>query len=179
MMAQAQIIQAPMAPIHNPREASEASRLLPALFARYGDLTSLRHDYPLVLIEGEDTDQIIRPLSRIVDDALKAAAPKGPDGEAMRQQVLKLEQRIREAVASGQEDLLSELWRLCEAELVRESGEMPFGTMDRNLDLARKKLPLMAKSLLAMPVRPTAFSVTPGKRCITNELENSAKKLMA
>ena len=150
-MAQAQIIAAPMttnvtakAPA-NEQSAKVQSRLMPALFARYGDLTALRHDYPLVLVEGEDAPQIIRPLSRIVDDALEAAAPMGPDGEAMRQQVLKLEQRIREKVAAGSEELLSELWRVCEADLVRESGEAPFGPMDRNMDLVRQKVTVDGK----------------------------------
>ncbi|TLP46202.1 ferredoxin [Cohaesibacter sp. CAU 1516] len=146
-MAQAQIIAAPMTPKTptDPHPAGAQSRLLPALFARYGNLTALRHDYPLVLVEGEDAPQIIRPLSRIVDDALKAAAPLGPDGEAMRQQVLQLEQRIREKVAEGSEELLSELWRVCEADLVRESGEAPFGPMDRNMDLARQKVSVDGK----------------------------------
>ncbi|MCA8907952.1 MAG: hypothetical protein KDA64_08720, partial [Rhodospirillaceae bacterium] len=112
-----------------------------ALFARYQHLESLRYDYPLVLIEGEDTAHtLVRPLTRIVDDVLKAAAPPDASGEAIRRQVLQLEDRIRHQVARGEEGRLSDLWRSCAEDLVRDSGEESFGPIDTNLDKARHSL---------------------------------------
>ncbi|SNT09782.1 ferredoxin [Tropicimonas sediminicola] len=121
---------------------ASVSALRPALFARYGALSELRHDYPLVLVDEGQGATLLRPLSRIIDDILKAAAAPGADGEAMRQQVLKLEARIRRAVNGGRAGRLSALWRTAAAEMVKESGEAPFGPLDSNLDAARRHLDL-------------------------------------
>ena len=39
----------------------------PALFARYRDLTTLRYDFPVVLIEGAPAGGCVRPLSAVVE----------------------------------------------------------------------------------------------------------------
>ncbi len=114
--------------------------LRPALLARYAGLEELRYDYPLVLTESMDGQHLFRPLSRIIDNVLRATATPGPAGEALRQQVLRLEMRIRHAVAEGQEGRLSDLWRELSADLIRQSGEAPFGPLDTNLDTARRAL---------------------------------------
>ena len=114
--------------------------LRPALFARYNALDTLRYDYPLVLIEGEEVEKPLVPLSLIVDEALRLVAPKGPEGEELRQQVLRLEQRMRDKVSEGAEEKLSELWRISVAELVAESGQSAFGPLDQNLDKARQTI---------------------------------------
>nr|WP_319515372.1 ferredoxin [uncultured Cohaesibacter sp.] len=123
-------------------EDAALTALRPALFARYNALDSLRYDYPLVLIEGEEVEKPLIPLCQIVDEALRQVAPQGPDGEELRQQVLHLEQRMREKVAAGAEEKLSELWRISEAELVAECGQSAFGPLDQNLDRARQTITL-------------------------------------
>lgn len=141
-MPQAQIsphtvAQATGAPCADPAR----NPLRSALFARYAHLESLRYDYPLVLIEADEpAHRLIRPLTRIIDDVLKAAAPPESTGDAIRHQVLRLEDMIRHRVARGQEGRLSDLWRLCAEELVHESGEERFGPIDSNLDKARHSL---------------------------------------
>lgn len=117
-----------------------AAALRPALMARYQDLGDLRHDYPLVLVEQGGEGALIRPLSRILDEALRASAPVGAEGEALRQQALRLETELRRRVLAGAAGRLSDLWRAVEADLVRQSGEAPFGPLDRNLDLVRKHI---------------------------------------
>ncbi len=141
-MSQAQVVSDILPQETDVPSAAPASEpLRSALFARYQHLESLRYDYPLVLIEGQEAaDTLIRPLTRIVDDVLKAAAPPDASGEAIRQQVLGLEDKIRRRVALGTEGRLSELWQTCAAELVRESGEDRFGPVDANLDKARHSL---------------------------------------
>ncbi|WP_319531585.1 4Fe-4S domain-containing protein [uncultured Cohaesibacter sp.] len=114
--------------------------LQPALFARYGDLSKLRHDFPLVLIDSDDPHPLLRPLSTIVNEALRAATPEGPDGEEVRLQVLKLEQRMRDCVTDGREESLTELWWACEAELVAEAGQVRFGPLDQMLEKARRQI---------------------------------------
>ncbi len=116
--------------------------LRPALYARFGDLAELRHDYPLVLVDRAEGAPLLRPLSRIIDDTLKLVAPADLTGESLRQQVLRLEADIRRKVMAGEEGRLSDLWREAAAGIVAGEGQAPFGEVDNNLETARKKLPL-------------------------------------
>ncbi|WP_316858512.1 ferredoxin [uncultured Cohaesibacter sp.] len=142
---------------HNENSTSapdQISPLRPALFGRYRELNKLRYDFPLVLIEGETVETYMQPLSQIIDEALRQIAPKGPDGEQLRLQVLRLEQRMRDKVADGAELPLSELWRVSEAELVAESGQAAFGPLDSNLDKARRKVKVDGKVIGCDEVTP-------------------------
>jgi len=118
----------------------DAAALRPALFARYGALERLRYDFPLVLGEGADGDPVLRPLHTIVDGILRETAAPGAAGEALRQQVLRLEAAIRERVARGERGTLTNLWRRSAADLLAASGEPAFGPLDTNLDRAREVL---------------------------------------
>ena len=74
---------------------SEVGALRPALQARYRDLSSLRHAFPLVLaISG---DAAAPSLTALVDAALASIA-KGTDAERTRRQVLRVEQEVRELI---------------------------------------------------------------------------------
>jgi hypothetical protein len=112
--------------------------LRPALFARYGSLTRLRYDYPLVLVEGDGP--VLQPLSGVIDGILRQTAAPGAAGETLRQQVLRLEDAIRQRVARGEGGTLTNLWRRCAADLLAESNEPAFGPLDTNLDRAREAL---------------------------------------
>lgn len=100
--------------------------LRPALFARFGDLTKLRYDYPLVLlpIDGAGAPVAV-PLSGVIDDLLAANAPKGLAGEQMRRSVLRLEREIRAMVALGERATLGALWARASDRLGPRGGE-PF-----------------------------------------------------
>ena len=86
-----------------------ALKLRPALFSTYSDLTTLRYDYPLVLVESKVAGQFAEPLSRLIDQILAKVA-KGSDAERLRKHVLALEQEIRVLTAAGTGGLFSELW---------------------------------------------------------------------
>nr|WP_321462043.1 ferredoxin [uncultured Cohaesibacter sp.] len=137
-------------------DGAALTALRPALFGRYKALDSLRYDYPLVLVDGEEVERPLVPLCQIVDEALRLIARKGPDGEELRQQVLRLEQRMRDKVAQGSEERLSELWRICEAELVAESGQSAFGPLDQALDRAWQSIRLDGRVI-------GCSELTPGK----------------
>ena len=92
--------------------------LRPALFASYADLSKLRYDYPLVLVEGSEDEACVRSLSSIVEEVLREIAPPGVAGEARRRQVLNLEEAIRANLAKGRGGTLSHLWDLAEAVVV-------------------------------------------------------------
>ena len=112
----------------------------PALFARYGDLAALRHPYPMVLIDDDRAAPSFRPLMRIVNEVLAAAAPPGSEGEATRRRVLRLEEAIRRRVSGGETGTLSDLWRGTADALVEASGEGRYGPMDSDFDRVRAAL---------------------------------------
>jgi len=114
--------------------------LRPALFARYGALERLRYDFPLVLVEGDGDGPVLRPLTSVMDAILRETAAPGAAGEKLRQLVLGLEDAIRQRVARGERDTLTNLWRTCAADLVAASNEPPFGPLATNLDRAREAL---------------------------------------
>jgi ferredoxin len=114
--------------------------LRPALFASYADLSKLRYDYPLVLVEGSEDEACVRSLSSIVEEILREIAPPGVAGEARRRQVLKLEEAIRANLAKGRGDTLSHLWDLAEAAVISGADGAAREALDDSLRLARGAL---------------------------------------
>ncbi len=88
-------------------ELPAATQLLPALLAPYRDLPALRYDYPLVL---SDESPFVEPLADVTNRALQESAPRGRDGERLRQNVLRIEAEIRRRMADGRRGSLGELW---------------------------------------------------------------------
>jgi len=83
-------------------EPLDAKRLRPAALAAYRDLTRLRHDFPLVLVEREAGAEgtALASLASLVDAAL-AAAPGAGEHTRLRAHALKIEREIRTLVANG------------------------------------------------------------------------------
>lgn len=84
------------------------SDLHPAILAGYRDLTTLRYDFPLVLVGAGSDGQSVQSLSGMFDGALKAIAAES-DGERLRKHALRLEREIRKLVAEGVTGSLSDL----------------------------------------------------------------------
>ena len=90
-------------------DAVEPLALRPALLARYRDLTALRYDFPLVLVDrGPDADRV-QALSGLVDRLLTEIA-QGDDAERVTRHMLRLERQIRALLAEGAGGLLSSVW---------------------------------------------------------------------
>ncbi len=89
-------------------DAVDGLKLRPVLFAGYRDLTRLRYDFPLVLLDGPDA-AFVQSLSGLIDGILTQVAG-GDDGERVTKHVLRLEQEIRALVAAGESGALSVLW---------------------------------------------------------------------
>ena len=83
--------------------------LRPALFSGYRDLTSLRYDFPLVLVEDSSEGRYVETLSGLIDDILALVA-NGTDAERIRKHVIRLEQEIRVLASHKAVGLFSELW---------------------------------------------------------------------
>jgi hypothetical protein len=91
-------------------EAIESLGLAPAPFARYRDLSRLRHDYPVVLAHAASGATSVRSLSGLVDEVLREVAPRGMEGERLRKHALALEREIRARSIAGATGMLSTLW---------------------------------------------------------------------
>lgn len=110
--------------------------LRPALFARLTDLTQLRYDHPLVLVDSSDAP--LRPLSQVVDGLIADVAPKGAAGERMRRDLLRVERELRVMLEAGASGTLSELWHAASERLAPRGGA-PFA---ENSAKARANLPV-------------------------------------
>ena len=126
--------------------------LRPALLAPYRDLGALRHDFPLVLVDGAEVTDCVRPLSSLVDDLLKDVAPRGVEGERLRRHGLQLERNIRREVDAGARGLLADLWETAAAGLGAREGE----TLEQVLNYAAGSLRAQGEVVgctQAMPAR--------------------------
>lgn len=97
-------------------DAIDRLNLCPALFAGYRDLTRLRYDFPLVLVQDQPGESYVESLSGLVDGILDKIA-RGADADRIRKHVLRLEQHVRAQSAAGKEGKLSALWDKAAKEL--------------------------------------------------------------
>jgi ferredoxin len=81
-------------------EPLDAMRLRPAALAAYRDLTRLRYDFPLVLVEDPGDGAAFASLTSLVE-AVLAAAPGAGEHTRLRAHALKLEREIRTLIANG------------------------------------------------------------------------------
>ena len=123
------------APQGAPGELDELapSALRAAMLGRYKDLSSLRYDYPLILSTGERGNDLVRSLSGIVDGVLQQAAPRGIDGERIRQHVLRLEREIRALVAAGNTGSLGQVCELARSNLLSSAGAKDRAALEDSL----------------------------------------------
>jgi hypothetical protein len=131
--------------------------LRPALLAPCRDLGALRHDFPLVLVDGREAADCARPLSSLVDDLLKDVAPRGIDGERLRRHGLQLERNIRREVDAGAGGTLAELWETAASGLGAREGE----TLEQVLNYAAGSLHVEGEVVgctQAMPARLLAHA---------------------
>ena len=104
-------------------EPIEEGVFRPALLAAYRDLTRLRYDFPVVLVEGAADGATVRSLSSVVDGVLQELAPRGVEGERLRRQVLGLERELRSLVRDGARGMLSDLWETAVGRIAAEAGD--------------------------------------------------------
>jgi ferredoxin len=104
----------------HPEGESGPPVLSPALLGPYRELETIRHDFPVVLVE-DNTDTPIVSLASIVDGILDKAAPAGIEGERFRRHLYRLETSIKRLAEKKPRLPLSELWSLAGDALVQES----------------------------------------------------------
>ena len=105
-------------------EAVDQFDLRPALLAGYRDLTRLRYDFPLVLVSDTPADRTcVQSLSGIVDAVVHEIA-QGDDGDRLTRHALRLEQKIRAAVAAGASGSLAALWNKAANQLAAQGDDL-------------------------------------------------------
>ena len=109
----------------------------PALFSAYRDLSKLRYDFPLVLVDGDAGGVFVRSLSDIIDGILQEIAPRGIEGERLRRHVLALEEEIRTLASRGRKGSLLQLWDLAETTLLSKADDGARKSLSDSLSRAR------------------------------------------
>ena len=105
-------------------EAVDEFDLRPALLAGYRDLAQLRYDFPLVLVRDGPADRTcVQSLSGIVDGVVHEIA-QGDDGDRVTRHALRLEQKIRAAVAAGASGSLAALWNKAAGQLAAHGDDL-------------------------------------------------------
>lgn len=90
-------------------KAVDPLELRPALLARYRELSRLRYDFPLVLVQDRSGQADVQALSGVVDGILHGFAHDG-DGERVTRHVLRQEREMRALLADGACGSLATLW---------------------------------------------------------------------
>ncbi len=94
--------------------------LVPALLGAYLDLESVRHDFPVLLVE-DRADTPVISLASIIDGILDQVAVSGAEAEALRAHVYRLEASIKRLTKGKRAQRLSELWTLATEQVVARS----------------------------------------------------------
>jgi hypothetical protein len=124
---------------HRQSEGNDArlAAIVPALLATYRDLTELRYDFPMVLLDDATSPAYVDSLSGIISRLLRDIAPHGNTGEQLRQNVLKLETQMRKLVADGYSGSIEEAWKKAEKSLLTKSRKQDKEQLRNNLSTAR------------------------------------------
>jgi ferredoxin len=96
--------------------------LSPALLGPYRELETIRHDYPVVLVE-DDADTPFVALAAVLDEVLAKAAPADSEGGRLRRQIYRLETSIKRLTKKHPARRLAELWSLAGNELAGQSDD--------------------------------------------------------
>jgi ferredoxin len=103
--------------------AVDPASLRPALMAPYRDLTRLRHDFPLVLLDEAGPEGCALPLATIVSRLAADLAPRGIEGERLRRHLLRVERQIRTRVLGSGAGTLREHWAEAVAALAADADQ--------------------------------------------------------
>jgi hypothetical protein len=109
----------------------------PALLARCRDLTTLRYDFPVVLLREAGDKGYAQCLSGIVDQVVHGLV-KDEAGDRLTRHLLRLEREIRVLAAAGARGPFSKVWDEAAARLTKHGDEL----LKDSLTRARRALKL-------------------------------------
>lgn len=88
---------------------SPISEFRPALLARYSDLTPLRYDFPLILVQSGSDERSICSLSSLIDDAVDGLTSE-PERDRIARHGYEIEREIRRTLIFNTERDLKSTW---------------------------------------------------------------------
>ncbi len=94
--------------------------LIPAVLYSYRDLSRVRYDYPLCLPDPAG-EEWTTPLRTIFDRLIEKTVPEGEEGESFRQNLLRLEERIKRFLENEGTGRLSDLWEAAANQILEET----------------------------------------------------------
>ena len=153
--------------------------LCPALLRGFRDLTGIRHDYPLVLVEDGPGRPVVS-LSSMVNAVLQAIAPRGIAGERLRWNLINLEREIRALASEKNPGLLSEAWSRAAGGLLSNKGLSAEDrkALEDNLERARRALGRDGR-IVGCDEDAAAAVLTHSWRIIREKRNRAAKKELA
>jgi ferredoxin len=143
-------------------DAVDGLGLRPALFAGYQDLTELRYDFPLLLVDGRADASFAQSLSGLIDSALASVAV-GADGERIRKHVLRIEQEIRALATGTGPSSFSALWDKAVSQLAK-GADKSFEDSVRRTRAAIKVNGTLIDCDAALPARLLQHAWAAGQR---------------
>ncbi len=111
--------------------------MVPVLLAGFGDLSKLRHDFPLVLVESGGDGEFVKTLSNAIDKILTDIAPRDITGERLRKNGLGLENEIRNLVSKGTLGKLSQLCETAQKKILSRCNKSEKAELVETLDRLR------------------------------------------
>src|SRR5450830_806876 len=143
-------------------DAVDGLGLRPALFAGYRDLTELRYDFPLLLVDGRADASFAQSLSGLIDSALASVA-LGADGERIRKHALRIEQEIRALATGTGPSSFSALWDKAVSQLAK-GADKSFEDSVRRTRAAIKVNGTLVDCDAALPARLLQHAWATGQR---------------
>ncbi|MEZ4745391.1 MAG: ferredoxin [Calditrichia bacterium] len=123
-------------------------QLTPALLFAVRDLSQIRHDYPLCLLN-DSAKQVAKPLRDIFDALLAAQAVQGDDAERLKRELFRVEAEIKKIVAANKEIELSTAFDTA-LQIVQKDNHKPKTTSEaiaKHLKAISQALPANARLL--------------------------------
>ncbi|MCK6620826.1 MAG: ferredoxin [Calditrichaceae bacterium] len=103
--------------------------LIPAVLYSYRNLSRVRYDYPLCLpdfavqagLPDSSGEEWTTPLRTIFDRLAEKTVPEGEEGESFRQNLLRLEERIKRFLENEGTGRLADLWEAAANQILEEA----------------------------------------------------------
>jgi hypothetical protein len=119
-----------------PEDLSGTDTPTPALLHGYGDLSRVRHDYPLCLTRQTGGSSVV-PLRAVVDGVIEKVGATGDDAERLRRHLFRLESQMRTLLDDSESVALDQLWGAATERVLEGTDD---DSLRNNLTAAREAL---------------------------------------
>ncbi|MHC5001558.1 MAG: ferredoxin [Planctomycetota bacterium] len=90
-------------PDGQPSQAEPDDGFLPALLVQFRDPSRIRRDYPLLVPDAPEADELCRPVGEMLRSVAEAIAPGDDEARILKDNLKRLERLVRDAIAGREE----------------------------------------------------------------------------